>query len=112
MSGYRLLPGAARSGGQWSNLCISVDFTTPAAFPYSSANEGTHPAGHPPPAINQTVLHDMTCAAPPVPGDLPAEPNSVIGRERDLGDFALLLSDVRALTLCGPGGIGKTRLAV
>src|SRR5258708_5574485 len=45
-------------------------------------------------------------------GNLPAEPNSFVGRERDLGDLELLLSNVRALTLCGPGGIGKTRLAV
>ena len=54
----------------------------------------------------------MTSAAPPAPGNLPAEPNSFIGRERDLSELALLVSDVRALTLCGPGGIGKTRLAV
>jgi predicted ATPase/DNA-binding CsgD family transcriptional regulator len=54
----------------------------------------------------------MTSAAPPAPGNLPAEPNSFIGRERDLSELALLISDVRALTLCGPGGIGKTRLAV
>ena len=54
----------------------------------------------------------MTSVAPPALGNLPAEPNSFIGRERDLSELALLLSDVRALTLCGPGGIGKTRLAV
>jgi predicted ATPase/DNA-binding CsgD family transcriptional regulator len=45
-------------------------------------------------------------------GNVPAEPNSFVGRERDLAELALLLSDVRALTLCGPGGIGKTRLAL
>jgi len=45
-------------------------------------------------------------------GNLPAEPNSFVGRERDLTELARLLSDVRALTLCGPGGIGKTRLAL
>src|SRR5260370_41676927 len=45
-------------------------------------------------------------------GNLPAEPNSFGGRERDLSDLELLLSNVRALTLCGPGGIGKTRLAI
>jgi predicted ATPase/DNA-binding CsgD family transcriptional regulator len=44
-------------------------------------------------------------------GNLPAEPNSFVGRDRDLGDLRLLVSSVRALTLCGPGGIGKTRLA-
>ena len=45
-------------------------------------------------------------------GNLPAEPNSFIGRERDLAELARLLGDVRALTLSGPGGIGKTRLAI
>jgi predicted ATPase/DNA-binding CsgD family transcriptional regulator len=45
-------------------------------------------------------------------GNLPAEPNSFVGRERDLAELALLLRAVRALTLCGPGGIGKTRLAL
>src|SRR5882724_4348434 len=45
-------------------------------------------------------------------GNLPAEPNSFVGRERDLAELRLLLTDVRALTLCGPGGIGKTRLAL
>src|ERR1700719_3892687 len=45
-------------------------------------------------------------------GNLPAEPNSFIGRERDLAELAKLLNEVRALTLSGPGGIGKTRLAV
>src|SRR6266566_20555 len=45
-------------------------------------------------------------------GNLPAEPNRFIGRERDLAELALLLTDVRLLTLCGTGGIGKTRLAL
>ena len=53
----------------------------------------------------------MTAETVPRLGNLPAEPNSFVGRERDLGDLRLLLSSVRALTLCGPGGIGKTRLA-
>jgi predicted ATPase/DNA-binding CsgD family transcriptional regulator/tetratricopeptide (TPR) repeat protein len=45
-------------------------------------------------------------------GNLPAEPNSFIGRERDTAELVGLLARVRALTLCGPGGIGKTRLAL
>jgi predicted ATPase/DNA-binding CsgD family transcriptional regulator/Tfp pilus assembly protein PilF len=45
-------------------------------------------------------------------GNIPAEPNSFVGRERDLAELGMLLTDVRALTLCGPGGIGKTRLAL
>src|SRR5262245_13692649 len=45
-------------------------------------------------------------------GNLPAEPNTFVGRERDLKELAAILGRVRALTLCGPGGIGKTRLAL
>src|SRR5580692_2965589 len=54
----------------------------------------------------------MQSATALLAGNLPAEPNSFIGRERDLAELAKLLSEVRALTLSGPGGIGKTRLAV
>ena len=45
-------------------------------------------------------------------GNLPAEPNAFIGRERDLADLVSMLDRVRMLTLFGPGGIGKTRLAL
>jgi len=54
----------------------------------------------------------MQSATALLTGNLPAEPNSFIGRERDLAELARLLGEVRALTLSGPGGIGKTRLAV
>jgi predicted ATPase/DNA-binding CsgD family transcriptional regulator len=54
----------------------------------------------------------MQSATALLAGNLPAEPNSFIGRERDLAELAKLLTEVRVLTLSGPGGIGKTRLAV
>jgi predicted ATPase len=43
---------------------------------------------------------------------LPEEPNTFIGRERELVELRQLLYRTRALTLSGPGGIGKTRLAL
>jgi predicted ATPase/DNA-binding CsgD family transcriptional regulator len=43
---------------------------------------------------------------------LPEEPNSFVGRERELVELSQMLHRTRALTLCGPGGIGKTRLAL
>jgi predicted ATPase/DNA-binding NarL/FixJ family response regulator len=42
----------------------------------------------------------------------PQEPNSFVGRERELDELHLLVGKTRALTLCGAGGIGKTRLAL
>jgi predicted ATPase/DNA-binding SARP family transcriptional activator len=44
----------------------------------------------------------------------PAPPTPTIGRERELEDVSLLLgrADVRLVTLTGPGGVGKTRLAL
>jgi non-specific serine/threonine protein kinase len=49
-------------------------------------------------------------AAPP--NTLPAQVTSFVGRERELDELRRLLQRVRALTITGPGGSGKTRLAV
>jgi predicted ATPase len=48
------------------------------------------------------------------PGRLPVSTTSLLGRERDIGEVADLLGQpgVRLVTLTGPGGVGKTRLAV
>ena len=61
----------------------------------------SQPAGLPtPPARTQVAL--------PVP------PTPFVGREAELAELASLLADsaCRLLTLTGPGGIGKTRLAL
>ncbi|WP_052865397.1 ATP-binding protein [Streptomyces niger] len=41
----------------------------------------------------------------------PAEATSFVGRRRELAEARRLLSTARLLTLIGPGGVGKTRLA-
>ncbi|KAB8193580.1 hypothetical protein FH608_020365 [Nonomuraea phyllanthi] len=43
---------------------------------------------------------------------LPAEPNAFVGRESDVDELTHLMRVSRAVTLCGAGGIGKTRLAL
>ncbi|MFQ5922835.1 MAG: BTAD domain-containing putative transcriptional regulator [Anaerolineales bacterium] len=44
--------------------------------------------------------------------NLPAEPTPFIGRKDELVETKQLLANTRLLTLTGPGGIGKTRLAL
>src|SRR6266446_230503 len=46
------------------------------------------------------------------PKYLPAQRTSFIGRDRELGEVADLVGGSRIVTLTGPGGSGKTRLAV
>ena len=54
----------------------------------------------------------MTMALATIRHNLPAEQNRFIGRERDIGELRGFLDATRAVTLCGAGGIGKTRLAL
>ena len=44
--------------------------------------------------------------------NLPLELSSFIGREREISGVKRLLADTRLVTLTGPGGSGKTRLAL
>lgn len=45
------------------------------------------------------------------PSNLPASASSLVGRERALHDLAKALASHRLVTVLGPGGIGKTRIA-
>ena len=45
-------------------------------------------------------------------GNLPAETTSFVGRRRELAEIRKKLSTTRLVSLVGPGGVGKTRLAL
>jgi predicted ATPase/class 3 adenylate cyclase len=46
------------------------------------------------------------------PGDLPVPLTTFVGRTREIEELVTLMSTTRLLTLTGPGGTGKTRLAL
>jgi predicted ATPase/class 3 adenylate cyclase len=73
-----------------------------------------------PELIYQLLHPDLPDAFPPLkslesrPNNLPRQPTPFLGREREVDEVAALLQrpEVQLLTLTGPGGTGKTRLAL
>jgi predicted ATPase/DNA-binding SARP family transcriptional activator len=68
-------------------------------------------------ALQEAILaHDPAIAAVPVVpvrrGNLPSPATSFIGREAELAQVAVELAEHRIVTLLGPPGVGKTRIAL
>jgi predicted ATPase/class 3 adenylate cyclase len=67
--------------------------------------------------LAQLVIAGLQEDFPPIrsletPSTLPAELTSFVGRQSEVDEATRLLATARLLTLTGPGGTGKTRLAI
>ncbi|MFC0599956.1 AfsR/SARP family transcriptional regulator [Streptomyces palmae] len=83
----------------------------PSRTPATDLGHAPGPAaGTAPPAEPDTVPGGG--APRTVPSNLPADLTPLIGREAVLARVVRLLDDARLVTLTGPGGVGKTRLAI
>ncbi|MER7078808.1 Predicted ATPase [Saccharopolyspora kobensis] len=64
--------------------------------------------------LQQAILtQDVSLAAPAaVPHNLPVPVTDLVGRDGESAEVLALLGSSRLVTLTGPGGVGKTRLAI
>jgi predicted ATPase/DNA-binding SARP family transcriptional activator len=86
-----------------------LEWRPPERAPGAGPGDG---APAPEPAPGATPAGPPQRASLATPGWLPAETTSFVGRESELATIEDLLGLSRLLTLTGPGGSGKTRLAL
>ncbi|MEZ4564142.1 MAG: BTAD domain-containing putative transcriptional regulator [Thermomicrobiales bacterium] len=102
-----------RSGAMLASLAGTPAAGQPGAVPLvfepvtmSGATLADAPAGSRPQAPGGGSAFTLAPGA-----QLPAAVDALVGRERELADLTRLLTTARLITLTGPGGTGKTRLA-
>ena len=102
----RRIPSARQIAAEVEALLNQGDVSPRNRQPAS----GSTGSAQPPP----TVTRPWTPPATPARTELPSHGTPFIGRARELDELSRLLADpdVRLVTLLGPGGMGKTRLAI
>ncbi|MEU3922820.1 LuxR C-terminal-related transcriptional regulator [Streptomyces sp. NPDC029004] len=100
----RRTEGEPAQGGRPARYCCAA--CRQRAFRRRSA-QGSTGRTHPPAAAGAP-----TRARPVRGGELPRALDSFVGRSSELSRLRTLVKSARLLTLTGPGGVGKTRLAL
>src|SRR5215203_655623 len=114
---------SAAHGGQVLLTLATQNLTRDALPQHASLRDlGEHPLRdlYQPQRVFQLLHPDLPADFPPIrslatdPNNLPVQLTPFLGREEQVAQVVALLSrgDVRVLTITGPGGVGKTRVAL
>ena len=104
---HRLLIEALdQAGRRWDALDVYERLRTVLDEEYAALPD---PATQ---SLYRRILSAQGPAGAAVVSNLPTAMTSFIGRRREITELLALQERARLLTLCGPGGVGKTRLAI
>ncbi|MCW2506721.1 MAG: hypothetical protein JWO79_5005, partial [Actinomycetia bacterium] len=109
---------ARNSGMSWRDLSALLDMPAATLHRKYQQGGGLFSAGDVPPSdlapLLPTARPDSAARTPVAGGNgMPSLPmNLFVGRNRELADLPVLLRQNRLVTVTGPGGVGKSRLAL
>jgi predicted ATPase/DNA-binding SARP family transcriptional activator len=101
-----LMEALDQAGHRWDALDVYERLCRALDEEYAAAPEAATLS------LYRRILSGQSSAGPAVVSNLPAAVTSFIGRRREIAELLALADRTRLLTLSGPGGAGKTRLAI
>ena len=101
-----LMEALDRAGRRWDALDVYERLRRGLDEEYAAAPEAATLS------LYRRILSGKISAGPAAVSNLPAAVTSFIGRRREIAEVLALTGRTRLLTLSGPGGAGKTRLAI
>ena len=101
-----LMEALDQAGRRWDALDVYERLCRMLDEEYAAAPEAATLS------LYRRILSGQSSAGPAVVSNLPATVTSFIGRRREIAELLALAGRTRLLTLSGPGGAGKTRLAI
>ena len=101
-----LMEALDQTGRRWDALDVYERLCRVLDEEYAAAPEAATLS------LYRRILSGQSSAGPAAVSNLPAAVTSFIGRRREIAELLALTGRTRLLTLSGPGGAGKTRLAI